>query len=93
MDRKLWAGVDIGGTKTAVVVSADPPHVLKRIEFATLPANGPQPAIAQINSGLRAVLAELGGDRASLAGIGVSCGNPMERGGESSRRRRICPRG
>src|SRR5579871_5421702 len=78
MDKRLWAGVDIGGTKTAVVVSADPPRVLKRIEFATLPANGPEPAIAQIKSGLRAMLADLGATNESLAGIGVSCGNPMD---------------
>ena len=78
MNQKLWAGVDIGGTKTAVVLSSDPPTVLKRIEFATLPANGPQPAIAQIKSALHAMLADLGSAGASLAGIGVSCGNPMD---------------
>ncbi len=78
MDSKLWAGVDIGGTKTAIVVSSDPPHVLKRIEFATQPANGPQPAIAQIKAGLHAMLEDLGAAGESLAGIGVSCGNPMD---------------
>jgi glucokinase len=77
MDRKLWAGVDIGGTKTAVVVSADPPHVLNRIEFPTLPANGPERAIEQIKLALRTMLFE-SGDDASLAGIGVSCGNPQD---------------
>ncbi len=77
MDKRLWAGVDIGGTKTAVVVSTDPPRVLTRIEFATLPANGPEPAIEQIKSALRAMLAE-SGDGARLAGIGVSCGNPQD---------------
>ena len=78
MSNKLCAGVDIGGTKTAVLVSADPPRVLKRIEFATLPANGPEPAIDQIKSGLHAIIAEVGGTAASIAGIGVSCGNPLD---------------
>jgi glucokinase len=77
MDRKLWAGVDIGGTKTAVVISADPPHVLKRVEFPTLPANGPGPAIERIKSALWTMLAQSGGDP-SFAGIGVSCGNPQD---------------
>lgn len=77
MDKKLWAGVDIGGTKTAVLVSAEPPQVLKRIEFPTLPLNGPEPAIEQIKSALRTLLAEHGAG-ASLAGIGVSCGNPQD---------------
>ena len=78
MDKKLWAGVDIGGTKTAVVVSAEPPKILKRIEFATLPANGPEPAVTQIKSALQGMLAHPGAGSASLVGIGVSCGNPMD---------------
>ena len=78
MSRNLWAGVDIGGTKTAVLISADPPRVLKRIEFPTLPANGPQPAIDQIKSGLRDILAELDAPAQSLQGIGVSCGSPLD---------------
>src|SRR5438067_1459141 len=76
MSEKLWAGVDIGGTKTAVLVSAGPPHVLNRIEFPTLPADGPQPAIDRIKSSLRSMLAKTPG--ASLAGIGVSCGSPLD---------------
>ena len=78
MSKKLWAGVDIGGTKTAVFVSADPPHVLKRIEFPTLPANGPQPAIERIKSALHAMLVERDSANAPLAGIGVSCGSPLD---------------
>lgn len=76
MIEKMWAGVDIGGTKTAVLVSADPPHVLKRIEFPTLPANGPKPAIDKIKSSLHDMVAEMRG--ASLGGIGVSCGSPLD---------------
>jgi glucokinase len=74
----LWAGVDIGGTKTAVVVSANPPDVLSRTEFPTLPANGPEPAIEQIKSTLRNMLEQLDSDSESLAGIGVSCGGPLD---------------
>ncbi len=78
MNKRLWAGVDIGGTKTAVLISADPPNVLKRIEFPTLPVNGPQPAIDQIQSNLHDMLAELDSSAHSLAGIGVSCGSPLD---------------
>jgi glucokinase len=74
----LWAGIDIGGTKTAVVVSANPPAVLRRTEFPTLPANGPQPAIEQIKSALHNTLRELDCDSEALAGIGVSCGGPLD---------------
>ena len=76
--RRLWAGIDIGGTKTAVVLSAEPPDVLSRTEFPTVPANGPQPAIEQIKSTLRNMLKELDAGGESLAGIGVSCGGPLD---------------
>ncbi len=78
MSQKLWAGVDIGGTKTAVLVSADPPRLLTRVEFATLPAKGPQQAIDRIKSELRAMLSEQVLAGASLMGIGVSCGGPLD---------------
>jgi glucokinase len=79
MKRMLWwAGVDIGGTKTAIVVSTNPPDVLSRTEFPTLPANGPLPAIEQIKSTLRNMLQELDTGSESLAGIGVSCGGPLD---------------
>src|SRR5438477_12843608 len=78
MSQKLWAGVDIGGTKTAVLVSVDPPDVLKRVEFPTLPADGPQPAIERIKSALRTIFSEHGVVGAFLVGIGVSCGGPLD---------------
>jgi glucokinase len=74
----LWAGIDIGGTKTAVVVSENPPAVLRRTEFPTLPDNGPHLAIEQIKSALRNTLRELDTGSESLAGIGVSCGGPLD---------------
>jgi glucokinase len=76
--QELWAGVDIGGTKTAVVLANAPPQVLGRIEFATQPENGPAPAIAQIEDGLRSLLAGAGAAPGDLAAIGVSCGSPLD---------------
>src|SRR5215469_9169056 len=78
MNLKLWAGVDIGGTKTAVLLSAEPPHILKRIEFPTLPQNGPGPALDQIKSSLHSMLGELRPAGSSPVGIGVSCGSPLD---------------
>jgi glucokinase len=43
-----------------------------------LPANGPRPAIEQIKSTLRNALQELHAGSESLAGIGVSCGGPLD---------------
>ena len=73
MSGAVWAGVDVGGTKTAVLLASDPPAVVARREFPTLPAEGPERAIALIVRTLR----ELAGER-PLRGVGVSCGGPLD---------------
>lgn len=79
MTRAAWIGVDIGGTKTAVVLSVGPPEILHRVEFATLPEHGPQTAIARILHEIHAALAAHPLPIAAVAGIGVSCGGPLDR--------------
>jgi glucokinase len=74
----FWIGVDIGGTKTAVVLSLTPPAVVERIEFPTLPAQGPERAIALIQQSIHQLIQTADGDRTRLAGIGVSCGGPLD---------------
>jgi glucokinase len=74
---KLWIGVDIGGTKTAVLGSFSPPELLGRHEFPTEPQNGPDHAITQIVEGIRSLLAKAGAS--AIEGIGVSCGSPLDR--------------
>jgi len=79
MKSRLWAGVDIGGTKTAVVLSSAPPEILKRVEFCTEPERGPERAVQKIIEGLRAMLSYRGEVISELSGIGVSCGGPLNR--------------
>jgi glucokinase len=76
---KVFIGVDVGGTKTAVVVSSHPPETLGRIEFATLPEQGPERALQLIIESARILLAEHGVAGEAIAGIGVSCGSPLDR--------------
>ncbi len=71
-------GVDIGGTKTAVVLSTTPPNILRRLAFPTEPANGPGPAVRRIIAGLRSALSESGFDAGDLKSIGISCGSPLD---------------
>ena len=78
MHRDIWAGVDIGGTKTAVVLSSNPPEVICRTEFPTKPWQGPQPAIDQIKAALYRMISELKSTSHSLRGIGVTCGGPLD---------------
>ncbi|HUZ47006.1 MAG TPA: ROK family protein [Terriglobia bacterium] len=78
MKEKVWVGVDIGGTKTAVLLSSSPPVVLARKEFPTLPDRGPARALKMIKAGIHKILSEQGLTHSALHGIGVSCGSPMD---------------
>jgi glucokinase len=77
-ENTIWIGVDIGGTKTAVVLASDPPAMLGRIEFATLPDQGPERAIELIKQSIHKLIHSTGIDKASLGDIGVSCGGPLD---------------
>ncbi len=77
-ESRVWIGVDIGGTKTAVVLSAEPPAMLARIEFPTLPELGPERAIDLIRQSIHQVVKSSEIDRSRLGGIGVSCGGPLD---------------
>jgi glucokinase len=77
-ESKTWIGVDIGGTKTAVVLSSQPPAMVERIEFPTLPAQGPERAIELIKQSIHKLIDSSGISRAALGDIGVSCGGPLD---------------
>ena len=79
MTENVWVGLDIGGTKTAIVISAEPPAVLGRTEFATLPAKGADRAIELIKDGIRELLRQQGLGVSAVKRIGVSCGGPLDR--------------
>jgi len=75
MPKNALVSVDVGGTKTAVLVSLEAPSVLDRIEFPTKPAKGPEPALALIKAGIRDLLSK---HRLKPTAIGVSCGGPLD---------------
>jgi len=79
MSATVWVGIDVGGTKTAIVISADPPEVLGRAEFATLPAQGPQRALNLIKEGIGNLLSRQGLAKSDIRRMGVSCGGPLDR--------------
>jgi glucokinase len=74
--HEVFVGVDIGGTKTAVVLSTAPPHVIWRSQFPTRPDLGPQHAVDKILAFIREGLLETA---TSPVSIGVSCGSPLDR--------------
>jgi glucokinase len=73
----MLVGVDIGGTKTAVVLAESPSHILFREEFPTLPKLGPEQALAKIEELIELALERNG--RGDSTRIGVSCGAPLDR--------------
>jgi glucokinase len=73
----LFAGVDIGGTKTAITISMQPPEILAREQFPTAPADGPEHAIARIIESIDQLLVARGLTSADLRAIGISCGGPL----------------
>ncbi len=76
MTEKVYLGVDVGGTKTAVILSARPPEALGRMEFATSPELGPKRALQLIVDSGRSLLAQHG---LGVKAVGVSCGSPLDR--------------
>lgn len=76
---RVWVGVDIGGTKTAIVVSRRLPNVLERVEFPTIPSRGPSRAVELIQKSINSALQRQGLSIGAIRRIGVSCGGPLDR--------------
>ena len=78
---KALVGVDIGGTKTAVVLgrlAGRQPRILDRQSFPTEHGRGPGPVVERICSTARTMLGARSIAAGDLAGIGISCGGPLD---------------
>jgi len=74
-------GVDIGGTKCAVVLGAlngDRPEIRERIAFPTDTTEGPEAVLARIEAETRGLLQRHGLGSADIQGLGISCGGPLD---------------
>lgn len=76
--KKIWIGVDIGGTKTAVVLCSEPPAILDRAAFPTLPEQGPERALTLIRQTIHRLIQTHGIDCEQIEAIGISCGGPLD---------------
>jgi len=75
MQKNYYLGLDIGGTKCAVVAGNAEMEILERIQFATETQKGPDFAIGkllEISSNLIHKLSDY-----HLISIGISCGGPL----------------
>lgn len=73
-----YCGVDIGGTKIAIVISDKNFNILKKISFFTNTDADPHDIMDEIISKIEGLLNFLSIDRKKLLGIGISCGGPLD---------------
>lgn len=85
MKKHYTIGVDIGGTKCAVVLGGtEVPQenfsafILDKEAFPTQSQLGPEHTLEQIDAAIESVLRRNGASVMDLAGIGISCGGPLD---------------
>lgn len=74
-----YAGIDIGGTKCAVVLgqlTGERIEVLSKEKFPT--EGGPHEMLAVLGDSLERQLGALGSRSGALKGVGISCGGPLD---------------
>ena len=71
-------GLDIGGTKLAVVITDRDGTIIHKTRRPTEVARGPEAVVGTLCEMVREVTALTGASPQDLAGIGVSCGGPLD---------------
>lgn len=79
MSEQVLLGVDIGGTKSAVVLARMDGEILHRLSEPTRPdKRGPEDILRRLVEMAREVMAAGGVMANEVRGIGVSCGGPLD---------------
>lgn len=81
MEKKLILGIDIGGTKCAVILgnAGDcEQKIIERVAFPTLVERGWKAVIDEILATADSILKNHGVAFDNLKGIGISCGGPLD---------------
>jgi glucokinase len=76
MKKEYYLGVDIGGTKSALLVGTAQMDILDRIQFATETNRGPDFAINHLLTYASKLTKKFADD--TLLAIGISCGGPLD---------------
>jgi glucokinase len=76
MKKTCYLGIDIGGTKCAVVAGTEEMEILDRIQFATKIHKGPDYAISKLLESSSNLVKRISDYK--LAAIGISCGGPLD---------------
>jgi glucokinase len=79
MTQSLLLGVDIGGTKCAVVIATPDGTILQRASEPTLSGQrSPRDVLEQLAAMARTLVAQENATLADVKGVGVSCGGPLD---------------
>jgi glucokinase len=76
MINKYYLGIDIGGTKCAVIAGTEEMEILKKVSFPTETGKGTDHTISLLLSSASEIIDNLGANR--LKAIGISCGGPLD---------------
>ncbi|TYP48725.1 ROK family protein [Thermosediminibacter litoriperuensis] len=77
-DKKFIIGIDIGGTKCAVVLADCQMNIYHRIAFPTEVEKGPNHTIDRILFAIEQLLSKNGLAKNQIESIGISCGGPLD---------------
>jgi len=81
MEKKFLLGIDIGGTKCAVILGRagdTNEKIIERVAFPTLVERGWKSVVDEILKTADSVLEKHGIDTAEIKGVGISCGGPLD---------------
>ncbi len=76
MDKTYYLGVDIGGTKCAVLAGNEEMELMDRIQFPTETDKGPDHAISRLFEAASQISEQFSDYK--LLAIGISCGGPLD---------------
>ncbi len=74
----LYWGIDIGGTKTAVILGDENARILDRISFPTDRAAGPDKLLADIKRAIAEICKRRNIQASDAEAVGISCGGPLD---------------
>jgi len=76
--KKLILGIDIGGTKCAVVLGDERMRIYDRLSFPTQPQRGWKKILNQLFSSIDEIKSRNGLKPGSIQKAGISCGGPLD---------------
>jgi glucokinase len=76
--KKVILGLDIGGTKCAVILGDRKMRIFDRLSFPTQPHRGWKHILKKLFNAIDEITHRNGLNTASISGAGVSCGGPLD---------------